>query len=201
MIASLTGSILELTTSQCVIDVHGIGYVVAITPQTSRELGVGVKATLLTSMIVREDALSLFGFSTAAHRELFDLLRSVSGVGPKLALAVLAELDPYDIANAVANEDDKAFSRVSGIGPKTAKLLVVALTGRMKAHGGSAKATDKTAKNAARESVLQALLGLGIQTADAESAIEQVLSTNPAATRDVLLKETLSAIGAARAKR
>lgn len=201
MIASLTGSILELTTSQCVIDVHGVGYLVAITPQTSRELNVGATATLLTSMIVREDSMSLFGFSTAAHRELFDLLRSVSGVGPKLALAVLAELDPYDIANAVANEDDKAFSRVSGIGPKTAKLLVVALTGRLKAHGVTAKASDKSASNGARDSVLQALLGLGIAAMDAEAAIDQVLAGNAAATRDVLLKETLAAIGAARAKR
>lgn len=201
MIASLTGSILELTPGQCVIDVHGVGYQVAITPQTSRELNVGSSTTLLTSMIVREDSMSLFGFSSSAHRELFDLLRSVSGVGPKLALAVLAELDPYDIANAVANEDDKAFSRVSGIGPKTAKLLVVALAGRMKAHGATTMRTDKAANSGARDSVLQALLGLGITSTDAESAIEQVLEANPGATRDVLLKETLAAIGAARAKR
>ena len=201
MIASLTGSVLELNTNQCVLDVHGVGYLVAITPQTSRELSPASTTTLLISMIVREDAMLLFGFSTASHRELFDLLRSVSGVGPKSAMAILGDLDPLEIATAVANEDDKAFSRVSGIGPKTAKLLIVALTGRLKA-GGVASAEAASGNNSAvRNSVLQALSGLGISTVDAETAIDQVLAKNASATRDVLLKETLATIGASRAQR
>lgn len=201
MIASLTGSIVDVSAGQCVIDVHGVGYQVFITPETAATLAVGKSSTLVTTMIVREDSMTLFGFTSQPHRELFDLLRSVSGVGPKLALAVLAQLDPFEIATAVANEDDKAFSKVSGIGPKTAKLLVVALTGRMKAQVSGQKIVSVAGVNQARASVLQALIGLGISANDAEMAVGQVLADNPSATRDVLLKETLAAIGAAKAKR
>ena len=201
MIASLSGSVLELNASQCVLDVQGVGYLVAITPQTSRELTRGSTTTLLISMIVREDAMLLFGFNTPSQRDLFDLLRSVSGVGPKSAMAILGDLDPIEIANAVANEDDKAFSRVSGIGPKTAKLLIVALAGRLKTAG--VVSTDAVTENnsSVRTSVLQALSGLGISVIDAETAIDQVLTENEMATRDVLLKETLARIGAAKAQR
>lgn len=201
MIASLTGTVQSLAQNQCVLDVNGVGYLVSITSRDSLELRSEAKVRLLISMIVREDAMLLFGFLHSEQRDLFDLLRSVNGVGPKTALAILSEVQPVDIATAVATEDDKVFSAISGIGPKTAKLIVVTLTGRLKAKAGSGTAEKSKADGQIRDSVILALSGLGISEKDAATAVDEVSQVNPGATRDVLLKATLAAIGAAKAKR
>lgn len=199
MIASLTGTVQAASGGQVVIDVSGVGYLVAVTPATAQGLRLGDRAALLISMIVREDAMLLYGFASAEERDFFDSLRGVSGVGPKLALAVLSALSPERIAVAVANEDDKAFSAISGIGPKTAKLLIVTLAGRLKAQIGVSSVNQ--ASNASRESVLQALMGLGIAERVASEALDSVLSGSPSLTRDQLLREALAALGSAKAAR
>lgn len=201
MIASLTGRVEDLGANHCVVDVNGVGYLLAITTSDSAELKLGIEAKFLVSMIVREDAMLLFGFLHAEHRGLFDLLRSVNGVGPKLALAVLSQLEPHDIAGAVATEDDRVFSAISGIGPKTAKLIVVTLTGRLKALPASANKKISRDNAMVRDSVIQALSGLGISEREAAEAVEVVLTANPDVSRDVLLKNTLANIGASKAKR
>jgi Holliday junction DNA helicase RuvA len=201
VIASLTGTVQSLAQNQCVLDVNGVGYLVSITSRDSLELRQNNKAQLLISMIVREDALLLFGFLHSEQRDLFDLLRSVNGVGPKTALAILSEVQPVDIATAVATEDDKVFSAISGIGPKTAKLIVVTLTGRLKSKVASGSSEKSKADSQIRDSVIMALAGLGISEKDAAAAVDEVSAINPGSSRDVLLKATLAAIGAAKAKR
>jgi Holliday junction DNA helicase RuvA len=152
-------------------------------------------------MIVREDAMLLFGFANTEERDFFDLLRGVSGVGPKLAQAVLSQLSPGEIAVAVAAEDDKAFAKVSGVGPKTAKLLVVTLAGRLKAQiqtssgKGDATATD------VRDSVVQALTGLGIPEKSAADVVDEALVKQPDASRESVLRDALATLGAAKGKR
>ncbi|MFM5968053.1 MAG: Holliday junction branch migration protein RuvA [Micrococcales bacterium] len=198
MIASLTGKVQDLGANHAVLDVGGVGYFVSITPKDSAKLRHGDNAFLLISMIVREDAMLLFGFLESEQRDLFDVLRSVSGVGPKLAQSILSQLEPFEIASAVANEEDRVFSAISGIGPKTAKLLVVALSGRLRGVSTDAKAGVKSANSEVRDSVVLALSGLGIPEKDAAAAVESVLGMNPLASRDVALKATLAAIGASK---
>ena len=198
MIASLTGKVQDLGANHAVLDVGGVGYLVSITSKDSVKLRRGDNAFLLISMIVREDAMLLFGFLESEQRDLFDVLRSVSGVGPKLAQSILSQLEPFEIASAVANEEDRVFSAISGIGPKTAKLLVVALSGRLRGVSTDAKAGVKSANSEVRDSVVLALSGLGIPEKDAAAAVESVLGMNPLASRDVALKATLAAIGASK---
>ncbi len=128
MIASLRGTCIDIAGSSVVIEVGGVGYLVTVTPAHALTMRHGTEVFVRTAMIVREDEHLLFGFESTDALRVFDLLRSVSGVGPKSALGVLGAMDPAQIANAVAHDDDAAFRKVSGIGPKTAKLIIVALS-------------------------------------------------------------------------
>ena len=124
MISSLHGVVLHATSDQVVIDVGGVGFAVAVPADVAHTAVVGEKLLLHTSLIVREDSLSLFGFADRGELEIFGLLISVTGVGPKSALGVLSHLTADQIAEAVTAEDDAPFRRVSGIGPKTAAQLI-----------------------------------------------------------------------------
>ena len=152
-----------------------------------------------TALIVREDELSLFGFATREQLELFDLLRSVSGVGPKSALGVLAQLSPEEIARAVADEDDAPFRRVSGIGPKTAKLITVSLAGKVVAPSPVRAGVPVVAPDA---DVVAALVGLGWPERTAAAAVEELLAelgdTAPTETA-ALLRLALGRLGPQRA--
>lgn len=180
------------------IDVHGVGYLVSVTPAHALALAPGEQATVLTVHIVREDSVSLFGFATEEEREAFELLIGVTGVGPKSALGVLSALSPNEIARAVETEDDRAFRAVSGIGPKTAKLITVSLSGKLVATlepGGSAVAS------AVPDAVVAALTGLGWPEKTAKSALDRVLETADEATRasvPALLRSTLTDLGGSR---
>ena len=190
MIASLRGTVSALTQVSAVIDVAGVGYFVNITPNTSRILVTGNQVQLFTAMIVREDAMTLFAFADFEEQELFELLRSVTGVGPKSALGILGEMTPAQIRNAVAVENDSAFKAVSGIGPKTAKLITVTLAGKLKG------VTISTTSNASRhetEAVVTALTGLGWSEKQATEAVQSARQElDAAAGRDALLKLALS---------
>ena len=197
MIASLTGTVQSLALTHAVIDVSGVGYFVAITPATSQTLRVGSAAMLHTALIVREDAFSLFGFATTDELEMFDLLRSVTGVGPKSALAILAQLSADQIRIAVQTENDAAFKAVSGIGPKTAKLISVTLAGKLKGVIGTAAVAGAT-QNAAVDltNIVTALQGLGWSERQAADAVREVAnSVGAAATTDVILKAALARLG------
>ena len=194
MIASLRGTVSALTQASAVIDVSGVGYFVNITPTTSRGLANGREAQLFTAMIVREDGMTLFAFADFEEQELFDLLRSVTGVGPKSALGILGEMTPDQIRNAVAIENDSAFKAVSGIGPKTAKLITVTLAGKLK--GVSISSTSSAARHET-EAVVSALTGLGWSEKLAIEAVQAAAQElDAAAGRDALLRLSLSKLSA-----
>ncbi|GAA4668652.1 Holliday junction branch migration protein RuvA [Frondihabitans cladoniiphilus] len=197
MISSLRGAVLSASGGALVVEIGGVGLKVSVTPQLALTSPAGSVVQLHTTLIVREDDLSLFGFATADELVLFDLLRGVTGVGPKSALGVLGHLTPSQIASAVATEDDAAFRRVSGIGPKTAKLIVVQLTGKLdiRIQAPSVTATSSTAAD-----VLVALVGLGWSERDAQAAIDDVLEDADASVSSAvpaLLRAVLTRLGPA----
>jgi holliday junction DNA helicase RuvA len=175
VIASVRGPVLWVQGSTAVVEVNGVGMAVQVTPQQALGLRVGAEAMLRTALVVREDDLSLFGFADADELAVFDLLRGVTGVGPKSAMGVLAAMTPAQIATAVATEDDAAFRRVSGIGPKTAKLIVVSLTGKLIAPASAPVAVS--APVTVRDDVTVALVGLGWPEKTAAAAVDQALAS------------------------
>jgi Holliday junction DNA helicase RuvA len=174
MISSVRGTVLAAQGSTAVIEVGGVGLSVQVTPQNALTLRVGHEATLRTTLIVREDDLSLYGFADSDELAVFDLLRSVTGVGPRSAMGVLAALDPNEIARAIAAEDDAAFRKVSGIGPKTAKLIVVSLAGKLAVVPQNTPGA-RPAAAPVRDSVLLALIGLGWPERSAIVAVDEAL--------------------------
>jgi Holliday junction DNA helicase RuvA len=191
MIASLRGTVLAAAGSSLIVEVGGVGYAVTVTPEHALAVRHGEQVLLHTAMVVREDDISLFGFLDSEQLAVFDLLRGVTGVGPKSAMGVLAALAPAEIAAAVAADDDAVFRRVSGIGPKTAKLIVVSLTGKLAhvRHAGPVKASRG-------EDVLVALVGLGYAERAAQSALDDVLAERPDERQTaVLLRATLALLG------
>ncbi len=187
MIASLRGNVLSATLNSVVLDVSGVGYLVQVTPALALSVAKGQSLELLTAFIVREDAFTIFGFETAEELSTFDLLRSVTGVGPKLALSIIHQLGVEPLRDAVASEDDSAFKSVSGIGPKTAKLLVVTLAGKL--AGGN---TGKTAN--ADVDIIAALVGLGYQSKVAEEAVKVARKANPTAPNEAVLRAALQGL-------
>lgn len=195
MISRLDGTVLSARGQRLVIGVGGIGYAVAVTPQCSLAAVAGREVSLHTHLVVREDELSLYGFESEAELEAFELLIGVSGVGPKSALGVLAHLSPDDLARAVEGQDERAFKAVSGIGPKTAKLLILQLSGKLVV----APAARSAAAPDARADVLDALTGLGWPERTAADAIERAAVAAPeaAASSGALLRAALAILGPA----
>ncbi|MBS0024850.1 Holliday junction branch migration protein RuvA [Microbacterium paraoxydans] len=199
MISSLHGTVLHTTPDQVVVDVGGVGFAVAVPADVAHTAVVGEKLRLHTSLIVREDALSLFGFADRAELEIFTLLLSVTGVGPKSALGVLSHLTTDQIAEAVTAEDDAPFRRVSGIGPKTAKLIVVQLAGKVHAVA-AATAPQASGGSDIVSQVAAALVGLGwSEKVAAEAATETAAAATEAERTSVasLLRRTLALLGPA----
>jgi holliday junction DNA helicase RuvA len=195
MISSVRGTVLEVGTSRVIVEVGGVGLDIVVTPANALRLRVGTEATLRTALIVREDDLSLYGFADADERAVFDLLRGVTGVGPKSAMGVLAVMEPGDIAAAVAADDDASFRKVSGIGPKTAKLIVVSLSGKM--QGIARRAPGTSGPTAVGDSVLAALMGLGWSERVAAEAIDDAMAAAAAGelTVSALLRSALGRLG------
>lgn len=183
------------------IEVGGVGFSVQLTPDHVLSLRVGDEAFVYTSLIVREDALQLFGFADVEQLQVFELLTSVSGVGPKSAIGVLSVLAPDQIAEAVAADDDAPFRKVSGIGPKTAKLIVVQLAGKLAVTRRAPVAVSKPgAPSSVGDSVLVALVGLGWPEKVAAEAVAEVVADTDEKLRDsvqTLLRLTLARLGPA----
>lgn len=204
MISSLRGRVLHLDADSAIVEVGGVGFSVAVTTQVARSLHVGEEAQLHTNLIVREDALSLFGFAERDELDTFILLLSVSGVGPKSALGVLSALSVAQIAEAVAAEDDAPFRRVSGIGPKTAKLIVVQLAGKLHAPAVT-KTPGAAAQPAAVDAqVVAALVALGWNERTSTEVVREITGAASASERSsvpALLKLALAHLGPARTER
>jgi Holliday junction DNA helicase RuvA len=198
VIASVRGTVLAVGPTTAVIEVGGVGLAVQVTPQHALSLRVGHESTVFTALIVREDDLSLFGFASREELQVFDLLRGVSGVGPKSALGVLATLTPDEVARAVAAEDDAPFRTVSGIGPKTAKLIAVSLQGKLSAASGSPAASPT--RGSTTGDVVAALVGLGWNERLASQAADEAYAAADDADRETvpaLLRLALSRLGPA----
>lgn len=200
MISSLHGTVLHTTSDQVVIEVGGVGFSVAVPADVAHTASIGERMLLHTSLIVREDALSLYGFADRDELEIFGLLISVTGVGPKSALGVLSHLTVDQIAEAVTAEDDAPFRRVSGIGPKTAKLIVLQLAGKVHATAPAAKIPGASRGDVV-DQVAAALVGLGWSEKVAVEAATQTASDASEAERasvSALLRRALATLGPAR---
>ena len=197
MISSLRGMVLAAIGTTVVIEVGGVGLSLHVTPQFALSLRVGAEASVRTALIVREDDLSLFGFAEADELAAFDLLRGVTGVGPKSAMGVLAAMNPVEIAQAVSLEDDAAFRKVSGIGPKTAKLIVLSLTGKLDAMA-TTRVIARVRPSTVSGSVTIALVGLGWPERVALQATEDALAQATETEREAvpaLLRLALANLG------
>lgn len=204
MISSLRGTVLAVALDHAVIEVGGVGFAVRTIPATLAGLRRGESARLATTLVVREDSLTLYGFASDQARELFELVQSVSGVGPRIALALLAVLEPDDLRRALAAGDTATLTRAPGIGKKGAERLVLELKDKVAAASTSAAAAGVSGPAIAwRDQLVDALGGLGFPAKQAGDAVEQVAADgdDPAVADGdvaVLLRRALGLLGRAR---
>jgi Holliday junction DNA helicase RuvA len=176
MISSVRGVVLAAVGTSVVVEVGGVGLAVTVTPQHALSVRTGSETRIHTALIVREDDLALYGFREREELSVFDLLRGVTGVGPKSAMGVLAAMSPDQIATAVAAEDDGSFRKVSGIGPKTAKLIVLSLAGKLQVTASAAPAGAASASASTSANVLAALVNLGWSERVATQAVDEAIA-------------------------
>ena len=173
MIGRIQGRLIESNPPRILVDVHGVGYEIDVPMSTFYSLpNLGSEVTLLTHMIVREDAQLLYGFLTAEERETFRILLKVSGIGARTALAVLSGLSVADLVNAVALQDAAILTRVPGIGKKTAERLILELKDKL--TGALPNATGLTAMNSVTSDIINALIGLGYTDREARAAVKKL---------------------------
>ncbi|HEX9174534.1 MAG TPA: Holliday junction branch migration protein RuvA [Mycobacterium sp.] len=192
MIASIRGEVLEVALDHVVIEACGVGYRVNATPSTLATLRRGTEATLVTAMIVREDSMALYGFADSDTRDLFQTMLSVSGVGPRLAMATLAVHEAPALRQVLADGDVTALTRVPGIGKRGAERMVLELRDKVGAVAAAARAVNG---HAVRGPVVEALVGLGFAVKQAEEASDRVLAGDDAATTSSALRAALSLLG------
>lgn len=199
MISSLHGEVVSIELSGAVIECGGVGYYFAATPLTLGSLTRGEPARVLTTMVVREDAMLLYGFSDQASRELFAVLQTVSGLGPKLAMAALAMLAPDELASAIAKADAKTLQRIPGVGKRMAERMVVELKDKVAAYAEAVPASSALAaprnEDVDRDQVVAALVGLGFPEKSAADALEAVLADAPVASTSQALRAALAFLG------
>ncbi|MFI6108488.1 Holliday junction branch migration protein RuvA [Streptomyces sp. NPDC051310] len=193
MIAFVSGPVAALAPTTAVIEVGGIGMAVQCTPDTLSGLRVGQEARLATSLVVREDSLTLYGFADDDERQVFELLQTASGVGPRLAQAMLAVHSPDALRAAVASGDEKALTAVPGIGKKGAQKLLLELKDRLGAPTGAAPAVGSAVTASWRDQLHAALLGLGYATREADEAVAAVTPQAEAAGGEPPIGQLLKA--------
>ena len=197
MISSVRGEVLEVALDHVVIEAAGIGYRVNATPSTLATLHRGSEARLVTAMIVREDSQTLYGFVDGDARDLFLTLLSVSGVGPRLAMATLAVYDAAALRQVLAESDVIALTRVPGIGKRGAERMVLELRDKVGPVGATVGAPVVNG-HAVRSPVVEALVGLGFAAKQAEETTDKVLAADHDATTSSALRAALSLLGKAR---
>ncbi len=198
MIASVRGEVLEVALDHAVIEAAGVGYRVNATPSTLATLRTGTEARLITAMVVREDSQTLYGFADSDTRDLFLTLLSVSGVGPRLAMATLAVHDAAALRRALHDGDVAALTRVPGIGKRGAERMVLELRDKVAPAGASAPGAPVLNGNAVRGPVVEALVGLGFAAKQAEEATDRVLADEHEATTSSALRAALLLLGKSR---
>ncbi|HEY6193316.1 MAG TPA: Holliday junction branch migration protein RuvA [Bacteroidota bacterium] len=177
MIAQLTGRLVRKSPTELVIDVNGVGYLLNVSLSTFESVAQSEgSVTILTHLHVREDILQLFGFATDAERELFRLLISVSGIGPKMAQGILSGLSPAQLRNAIASGNLAALTSISGVGTKTAERIILELRSKLgRADAAEAGAVPTSGQLRIRSEALVALMSLGYSRPNAEKAIQTVI--------------------------
>ena len=209
MIGRIKGQLIEKKNDNVVIDVHGIGYVVYVTEKTARSLTLDNQSgdiSLYSELIVKEDLLQLVGFLTQTEKDWFNLLRSVQGIGAKVALTILNTLDTDELLRAIRVKNELAFSSVSGIGSRMAQRLVVELSGRKDLIAfedeeaseikdeGSERTIGIIKRKEIQQDALSALQNLGFKPAEAKSAIDKILTLKDLDDASLLVKEALRSL-------
>jgi len=199
MIASLRGTLTEAAPGACVIECDGVGYLVQVSAHTRQSLPpAGREAFLRTRQIVREDSVQLFGFADAEELKLFDLLIAVSGVGPKLALAVLSGLRPQALARAIREEQVGALVGIPGIGRKTAERLIVELRDKLENLPGPAR-EGVLPRSERFDDAVAALIRLGYTSTQSQEAVRQAAASGSNLSSEDLVKRSLASLGKAAA--
>ena len=193
MIAFLRGKVLTTTAETVILEVNGVGYEAYCTGSVFRKITVGTVAELYTYLQVKEDGITLFGFDTPKEKELFLKLISVSGVGPKLGISILAALSADDFAFAVATADVKRLSAVKGLGKKTAEKIVLELHGKISAAEGddftpTAQQAAPVKLSAMDEEAVSALMGLGFTRAESTQAVKKARDLGATTVEEVIMK-------------
>ena len=199
MISHLSGKVSAAGLTRVVLDNCGVGIKVLCPPATAASARIDQDMSLQTSLIVREDSLTLYGFVEADDRDAFELVQTASGVGPKLAAAIMSVLDAAQLATAIANEDDATLCRVPGIGRKGAAKMILELKDKMAAFAPRGSSSSGAAHVAAswREQVAEGLVGLGWPTKDAEKAVDEVAAlreADPTMTIGSLMRAALRSL-------
>ena len=178
MIASLTGVVKSVTAQSAVIEVGGVGILVQLTSRHGASLVVGRTASLHTTLLVREDSLTLFGFESIEERALFELLQTVTGIGPKVAQSALSIYESQEIQRAIAQENSGLLEKIPGLGKKGAARLVLELKDKVSTTTGSLPSI----KSEWRDQLLEALTGLGFSSRESSDAVESVNEQYPDAS-------------------
>jgi len=197
VIARLAGTLAEKTPGRIIIDVQGVGYNLQVPLSTFYVIGdAGTAVTLRVHTHVREDVIALYGFATGLEQELFERLISISGIGPKLALAVLSGMEPPDLVRAISSQDVARLTSIPGIGKKTAERIGLELKDRLpkSVQAAADAAKPASAEDQLRADLLSALLNLGYQRQSADKAIEKELKVAPDATFEQALRSVLRAL-------
>ncbi|CAM3697505.1 MULTISPECIES: Holliday junction branch migration protein RuvA [Tsukamurella] len=197
MIASLRGEVRHIGLDHVVVECAGVGYKVLVAPATAGALTRGAEGSLLTSMVVREDSMTLYGFTDSPQQELFHLLQTVQGVGPRLAMAAIAVLEPAQMQTAIASGDIKTLCLIPGIGKRVAERIHVELKDKVAAPTTSTgTAAGSTAvPGGVGQQLLDALEGLGFTPKQAEPAVTAAIEAGPDKPVSELLRDALKSLG------
>lgn len=195
MITHLSGTIEEVRLDKATIEVAGVGYTFFATPATLSTLEVGKQVKILTHLVVREDAWLLFGFAGRDERDIFSTLITISGIGPKLALAALAVFTPDELRSAVSQGDLAALTQIPGVGKKSAQRILVEIGDKLGEPAGEQTEANGGIGSAGREEVCHALEQLGWRTPLAQKAVKEAAEANPKAQVPELLRAALQLLG------
>lgn len=191
MINHLNGRLVEKYPTHVVIECNGVGYLVHISLNSYENLPQGEACKILTYLSIKEDSHSLYGFMTEGERSLFLLLISVSGVGTNTARLILSSLSPGEIIQAIAAEDDRLLTKIKGLGPKTAKRLILELKDKVDKIGGE---NSLPQGNKTKQEALSGLLVLGFDKKKAEAAVDSSWSAKPTSTVEELIKAAIKTL-------
>lgn len=198
MIAALRGEVLSIGLDHAVIDCAGVGYKILATPPTLGSLQRGEQASVLTTLVVKEDSMTLYGFRDTADREMFHTLQGVSGLGPKLALAALSVMGASELAQAISSGDSKTLQSIPGVGKRMAERLALELKDKVAGFApapAQSAGEQATASGPVVEEVTEALLGLGFTEKAARPVVAAMAAENPDAENSTLLRAALAQLG------